>query len=99
MVQCLERPPDGVEIALRLDGEILPQWYQASVREAIAVPGGGFLLRLSFEGGCPYELYMAAAFGISRVAGTSKAGPAQQEPKVTNQAPHARSRRGGYWHA
>lgn len=56
-------PPKDQTILIRLHGPILPIWYEAQVVEIREELGGISIFRLSFPGGCPYELFMAIAFG------------------------------------
>lgn len=62
-VGTAEPPPTGRSMLMRLDGTLLPAWYEVDVLDVRERTEGGYLVRLQFPDGCPYPLYMAAAFG------------------------------------
>jgi hypothetical protein len=97
MIHCQETPPLHVPIVFQLEGNLLPFWFDVTVVEPIRLPGGGCLLRVAFEGGCPYELYMAAAFGIASETAPTPRKMVTVPPPIAP-APRERPRRGGYWH-
>lgn len=66
LVVAAATPPADRTVLLHLHGPFLPAWFEAKVLEAVVEPDGLRTLRLVFPAGCPYELYMAVAFGVAR---------------------------------
>lgn len=59
-----ELPPIGVPLVLRLDGEWLPNWYEVRILEVLPNDQPGFATaRMAFPAACPFELFMAVAYG------------------------------------
>ncbi len=61
------QPPSDQPLVIRLDGELLPVWYEAKLLAAERYRRRAWLARVTFPDGCPYAFFMAAAFGqVSR---------------------------------
>src|SRR4051812_17394495 len=67
LVAAQHVPPADRTILIRLHGPILPIWYEARVVETRAESGGIHVFRLASQGGCPYELFMAIAYGHASI--------------------------------
>jgi hypothetical protein len=66
--EVLEHPGPCRPVVLRLDGELLPHWFEARLTECAPAPiAGHFRLRLTFPGGCPYPLFMAVVYGRATI--------------------------------
>ena len=48
---------------IRLDGPLLPVWFEARVQEVRSGEAAIRAVRLIFPDFCPYDLYMAVAYG------------------------------------
>ncbi len=63
-------PPRPNSALIRLHGPLLPVWYEAKILSVQIFGAKGHLVRLGFPESCPYELFMAVAYGMaSRDAG------------------------------
>ena len=62
-----EVPPESGTVLVRLHGPLLPIWFEARVLEVLPGPQGLLILRLVFPGSCPYDLYMAVAYGTASI--------------------------------
>ncbi|HWE40355.1 MAG TPA: PilZ domain-containing protein [Isosphaeraceae bacterium] len=75
LVVAAASPPAERTVLLHLHGDLLPVWFEARVLEAVVEEDGLRTLRLVFPTGCPYELYMAVAYGLA----SAEAGRRQPE--------------------
>jgi hypothetical protein len=56
-------PPLNRIVLIRLDGPLLPVWFEARVQEVRSGEAAVRAVRLIFPDFCPYDLYMAVAYG------------------------------------
>jgi len=56
-------PPLHQTVLIRLDGPLLPVWFEARVSEVRGAEGAVRAVRLIFPDSCRYELFMAVAYG------------------------------------
>jgi hypothetical protein len=63
LLAATEVPPAHRTILICLDGPLLPVWFEAKALEVRASESGIHAVRLIFPGSCPYELFMAVAYG------------------------------------
>jgi hypothetical protein len=63
LVAAEKEPPTRGAVLIRLDGPILPVWYEAKVVEVRGIEAAIRAVRLIFADSCPYELFMAVAYG------------------------------------
>jgi hypothetical protein len=54
-------------ILVRLDGPLLPVWFEAKALENLPDESGHLAVRVAFPGACPYEFFMAAIYGVASV--------------------------------
>lgn len=63
LVGALEVPPRDRPLLIRLDGSLIPVWYAVSFAGAERDDSGFWTVRFTFPGACPYDFFMAVAFG------------------------------------
>ena len=56
-------PPMHRTVSIRLDGPLLPVWFEARVLQVRGGEAAIRAVRLIFADSCPYELFMAVAYG------------------------------------
>ena len=68
-------PPLHHIVLIRLDGPLLPVWFEARVLEVRSGEAAVRAVRLSFPDFCPYDLYMAVAYGRADQAAACRQPP------------------------
>lgn len=74
-------PPLHRKALIRLDGPLLPVWFEARV---LHVRGGDAevrAVRLIFADSCPYELFMAVAYGQAHRDAEDQRSPSRASPR------------------
>jgi hypothetical protein len=56
-------PLEGQPVWVRLDGTSVVDWVEGSVRGVTPKDASGFLVRLAFRQGCPYDFFKVAVYG------------------------------------
>lgn len=68
-------PPLHRTVLIRLDGPLLPVWFEARVMEVRGGKAAIRAVRLIFADSCPYELFMAVAYGQANREASSRQPP------------------------
>ncbi len=68
-------PPMYRTVSIRLDGPLLPVWFEARVLQVRGGDAAIRAVRLIFADSCPYELFMAVAYGQASREAASRQPP------------------------